>query len=208
MEIAKAERPLLCHLCQRCSVNMPLLVTTCLLQLPLCPRSQVSLPSHLTFHQPPHTLSTHTPSPCGILTRQNPNPNFMQTPVHSMVQCGNPGVTVASNILVPFLPAATMQPIPFNTCYLPAQGLPVSRSTTSQKLPLPPPPAPDKYPGSLPGHLRCWHNGDPWLFLPPLSSSTFPTLTLSASLGTPPFRSVAASPHFPDWLGHLAAFAL
>lgn len=139
MEIAKAERPLLCHLCQRCSVNMPLLVTTCLLQLPLCPRSQVSLPSHLTFHQPPHTLSTHTPSPCGILTRQNPNPSFMQTPVHSMVQCGNPGVTVASNIPVPFLPAATMQPIPFNTCYLPTQGLPASRSTTSQKLPLPPP---------------------------------------------------------------------
>lgn len=129
---------MLCHLCQRCSVNMPLLVTTCLLQLPLGPRSQVSLPSDLTFHQPPHTLSTHTPSPCGILTRQNPNPSFMQTPVHSMAQCGNPSVTVASNIPVPFLPAMAMQPIPFNTCYLPAQGLPASRSITFQKL-LPPP---------------------------------------------------------------------
>lgn len=42
--------------------------------------------------------------------------------------------------------------------------------------------------------------------LPPFPP-TFPTLTLSASLGAPP-RSIAASPHLPDWLDYLAAFAL
>lgn len=57
-------------------------------------------------------------------------------------------------------------------------------------------------------HSYPYLSSPPLLFLLPPVPPTFPTLNLSVSLGAPPSRSVATSPHLSDWPGYLTAFAL